>query len=201
MSIFRLPALPAELHWNLPPVDFQVMGEDGLAITAGPQSDLFNSPDGNFKANNTPTALFSPPDASFLLSAHVKVDFNSDFDAGTIQVHAGQDVWGKLCFEFSPQRQPMIVSVVTHGLSDDCNSVIIDGNEVYLRAAVTPNTVAFHYSTNGVTWHFVRYFSLGRGPQLQVGLSAQAPRGEACRVQFSQVRYRAGVLSNNRSGE
>ena len=201
MSTFRLPALPAEMQWNLPPVDFQVAADDRLTIVAGEVSDLFNSPDGNFKADSAPVALFTPPDASFLLSAKVKVDFNSDFDAGTIQVRAGQDVWGKLCFEFSPQREPMIVSVVTHGLSDDCNSVIIDGYEVYLRAAVTPNTVAFHYSTDGATWHFVRYFTLGQAPQLQVGLSAQAPRGKACQVQFSQIRYRAGALSNNRSGE
>jgi hypothetical protein len=31
-------------------------------------------------------------------------------------------LWAKLCFELSPQHQPMIVSVVTWGTSGDCNA-------------------------------------------------------------------------------
>jgi uncharacterized protein len=201
MTTFQLPAVPGELHWNLEPVDWQVGPGDRLVISTGERSDLFNSPKGDFKSDNAPAALFTPPDASFLLSAKVTVHHQYDFDAGVLQVRAGPDLWGKLCFEFSPQRQPMIVSVVTHGLSDDCNSVDINGSEVYLRVAVTPNTVAFHYSLDGATWHFVRYFTLGKPDSLQVGFSSQAPRGPSCTAVFSEIRYQPGELSNNRSGE
>jgi regulation of enolase protein 1 (concanavalin A-like superfamily) len=131
----------------------------------------------------------------------VTVDFGADFDAGVLRIHANDQLWAKLCFEFSPQRQPMVVSVVTRGLSDDCNSVDIHGNVVYLRMAVTPQTVAFHYSQDGTDWHFVRFFSLGKLSAPQVGFSSQSPTGPGCRVVFSQIHYRAGVLKNNRSGE
>jgi hypothetical protein len=95
----------------------------------------------------------------------------------------------------------MVVSVVTRGASDDCNHVVIDGREVYLRIAVTPRTVAFHYSLDGARWHFVRYFTLGEVDRPRVGFSSQSPRGQRCVAVFSEIRYREGELSDNRSGE
>jgi regulation of enolase protein 1 (concanavalin A-like superfamily) len=136
-----------------------------------------------------------------LLSARVAVDFNSDFDAGVLRIHENDQLWAKLCFEFSPQRQPMVVSVVTRGLSDDCNSADIAGQVVYLRMAVTPQAIAFHYSLDGAFWHFVRYFTLGKLNAPRVGFSSQSPTGPGCRSVFSEIRYRPGTLSSNRSGE
>ena len=57
--------------------------------------------------------------------------------------------WAKLCFEYSPQREPMVVSVVTRGLSDDCNSFVVDGATVWLRIARVGSAFAFHASTDG----------------------------------------------------
>ncbi len=201
MSSFTLSTVPSDLEWLYPPLDWQVSPDNRLTIRAGEKTDWFTDPAGNYTGDNAPCALFVPPDAEFILSAKVAVDFNSAFDAGVLQLRAGEGLWAKLCFEFSPQRQPMVVSVVTRGTSDDCNSVSVDGREVYLRAAVTPQTMAFHYSRDGAYWHFVRYFTLGKFEQLRVGFSAQSPTGHACAAVFTDIRYRAGRLSDTRNGE
>ena len=198
---FILPALPAELRWHIPPVDWRFDPATGLSITAGPKTDLFNDPAGTVVIDNAPCALMTPPDLNFVLSAKVSVGFASTYDAGALQIRVSEDRWAKLCFEYSPQGQPMVVSVVNRGVSDDCNSVVIDGHEVYLRVARTPRTLAFHYSTDGRFWHFVRYFSLGLTDVLQAGFSAQSPTGPGCRAVFSEIAYRPGTLSDNRSGE
>jgi regulation of enolase protein 1 (concanavalin A-like superfamily) len=123
------------------------------------------------------------------------------FDAGVLQVRERDDLWAKLCFEYSPQNQPMIVSVVTRGASDDCNSAVIDGDEVYLRIAVNPKTIAFHHSRDGRYWHLVRYFTLGALANPRVGFSAQSPTGERCTATFAEISYKAGRLGDIRSGE
>jgi uncharacterized protein len=201
MSTFTLPPIPSQLEWKIQPVDWSSGPDGSLTIVAGELTDTFTDPGGNTAQDNAPAALFTPPDSNFLLSAKVSVDFAADFDAGVLQVRAGEDRWAKLCFEYSPQGEPMIVSVVTRGTSDDCNSVVIDGREVYLRVAVTPRTAAFHYSRDGAYWHFVRYFTLGPSPELRTGFSSQSPRGKRCRAVFSEIRYRSGMLNNNRNGE
>lgn len=41
--------------------------------------------------------------------------------------------WAKLCCEFSPAGEPMIVSVVCRGVADDANAFIVPGRPVWLR--------------------------------------------------------------------
>jgi regulation of enolase protein 1 (concanavalin A-like superfamily) len=112
--------------------------ERGLSILAGAHTDWFTDPKGGAIQDNAPCALFTAPDENFLLSARVSVAFAATFDAGVIQVRVANDLWAKLCFEYSPQGHPMIVSVVTRGMSDDCNSVELDCSEIYLRVARIP---------------------------------------------------------------
>jgi regulation of enolase protein 1 (concanavalin A-like superfamily) len=201
MTSFTMPMIPGELQWQIDPVEWRFDPAGELSMVAGPETDLFTDPNGSMSKDNAPCALFSPPDANFLLSAKVSVEFTSAFDAGTLQIRVANDLWGKLCFEVSPQGEAMIVSVVTRGVSDDCNSVVIDGAEIYLRVARTPRTLAFHYSHDGRLWHFVRYFSLGETDAIRAGFSAQSPTGERCAVVFSEINYRASVLKDNRNGE
>jgi regulation of enolase protein 1 (concanavalin A-like superfamily) len=201
MTGFTLPGTPGELSWNHRPLDWQVGPGNSLTITAGENTNWFIDPAGARREDSAPAALFTPPDTSFLLSARVRVDFASTFDAGALQLRSREDLWAKLCFEYSPQGESMIVSVVTRGVSDDCNSVVVESREVYLRIAHTPRTTAFHYSRDGRYWHLVRYFTLGEIPSLRVGLSCQSPRGRSCRAVFSEIRYLARTLEDNRSGE
>ena len=202
MTKLTFPSLPGDLHWKNDPVGWNVGPDNSLRITAGAKTDWFVDPSGNMLVStNAPAALFTPPDEHFLLSAKVTVHFTSAFDAGVLFMHEREDLWAKLCFEYSPQNQPMIVSVVTHGLSDDCNSAVIDGNTVFLRVARMGEAFGLHYSLDGTYWHMVRYFTLGNVEHLRIGFEAQSPTGEGCTVIFSEIAYRPVLLKEMRTGE
>ncbi len=200
MDSFVLSGIPSTLRWKNLPLDWKIEGENILTITAGESTDLFTNPQGNHVTNNAPGVLFTPQEGDFLLSANVEVDFAASFDAGALLVYEHEDLWAKLCFEFSPQQQPMIVSVVNRGISDDCNSVPVDGNQVYLRIAGIDQTFAFHFSTDGRFWHMVRYFTLGELHNLALGFSSQSPTGQKCTAVFSEITYKKGKLKDIRSG-
>jgi uncharacterized protein len=199
MNDFALEALPAPCDWVNSPTGWKAWGGNNLAIAAGPKTDWFRDPSGGAVTHNAPAAIFTPPDESALLSARVSVSFASTFDAGVLLASAGEDLWAKLCFELSPRGKPMIVSVVTKGLSDDCDSVVVRGREVHLRLAMMRKALAFHYSLDGRLWHLVRHFGLGAGVRL--GFLCQSPTGGGCEASFAGITYRAGELRDIRSGE
>jgi uncharacterized protein len=199
MSTFTLAPLPYDLQWKNNPTAWTIE-QDTLHITAGANTDWFIDPRGNARKGDAPVALFTPDEGDFMLQARVKVNFASTFDAGVLMVYEKDDVWGKLCFEFSPQGQPMIVTVVTKGISDDSNSVVVKGNEVYLRISKMGQTFAFHHSRDAVTWHMARHFTLGPLTQLKAGFSAQSPTGTGCAVEFSEIYYQPETLPDLRSG-
>ena len=202
MTTLSLSSIPGDLQWKNDPVDWKVGSDNSLSITAGAKTDWFVEPSGSdWVSSNAPAALFMPPVENFLLSARVTVNFASTFDAGVLVLYEREDLWTKLCFEYSPQHKPMIVSVVTRGFSDDCNSTVIDGNSVYLRVARIDTTIALHYSLDGKFWNMVRYFTLGKVESLQAGFLAQSPTGESCNVVFSEIAYRPDVLKDLRSGD
>jgi regulation of enolase protein 1 (concanavalin A-like superfamily) len=145
-------------------------------------------------------ALLTACNTPCLLQARVTVEAKATYDAGVLVAYQSDTLWGKLCFELSPQGQLMIVSVVTKGTSDDCNSVPIMGNSVYLRLARLESAYAFHYSTDGHWWHLVRYFGLGVGPAVNIGFIAQSPTGDGCTARFSEIAWKPNLLTDIRSG-
>jgi regulation of enolase protein 1 (concanavalin A-like superfamily) len=199
---FTLASLPGNLTWKNQPLHSTSEAEQQqISITTGPQTDWFIHPSGQPVKADAPIALFVPPDATFQLQAKVTVDFAATYDAGTLFIYVHDTLWAKLCFEYSPQGQPMVVSVVTRGVSDDCNSVTMEDRSVYLRLYRQERVLAFHYSQDGQYWHFVRHFSLGDLEQAKVGFSAQSPVGEGCQVMFSEIRYTVSPISDLRNGE
>jgi uncharacterized protein len=200
MHMFTLPALPAPLDWLNTPVAFAHDAQQ-LTLTAGGLTDWFVDPVGGMAKVNAPAALFTPRDNAFLFSARVTVAFASTYDAGVLALYERDDCWAKVCFEYSPQRQPMVVSVVTRGASDDCNSTIIDGQTVWLRLYRNGPALAMHYSQDGVYWHFVRHFTLGALAQPRIGLLVQSPTGSSCTATFDAIMYRGGALADLRNGE
>ncbi len=111
MNLVTLPPIPYPLRWQRAALDSSVDG-GRLSLTADAQTDLFIDPLGNKALHNAPRLLFEP-EGDFLLSARVTVDFQSTFDAGVLVLYQSDTSWAKLCFEYSPQRDPMVVSVVT----------------------------------------------------------------------------------------
>lgn len=198
-SVPVLSMLPAPATWDVPPVASSIDNDETLSITAGQESDLFCDPGQDVAKHNSPRLLFAP-DPRFTLSALVHVDFRSTFDAGVLMIYAGETSWAKLCFEYSPQQRPMVVSVVTNERSDDCNSTVIEQENVYLRISGLQSAYAFHYSTDGAVWNLVRYFALLHPEGARIGFSSQSPTGTNCTARFSQIRYAPASVGDIRSG-
>ena len=193
-------SLPSSLDWLGAPQDWELDSRNHLSITAGPLTDWFVDPGGAVDVRNAPALLF-PVQGPCQLKARVTAALAAKYDAGVLVVYHDNTTWGKVCLELSPQGQPMVVSVVTKGLSDDCNSVLVDGMTVYLRLSKLERAYAFHYSVDAVTWNFVRYFSLGDSTDARIGFIAQSPAGEGCRADFSEITFAPTLLSDVRSGE
>jgi uncharacterized protein len=196
-----IPALPFQLRWHPEPADWRVTGDAALEITAGPRTDRFVDPRGRPPSSTAPS-LTGAAAGDFTLSASVTVAFGSAFDAGALVVDVDGETWAKLCLEYSPQGQPMVVSVVTRGVSDDCNSLPLERGRVGLRVArMGGRAFAFHASTDGTTWRFVRHFALDAADTVQVGFLAQSPTGPGCTATFDDIRFERRRLADLRNGE
>ena len=193
-SVPVLHGIPGPMEWKNVPLNWTVDGTGALSITADKRTDWFISPLDGGKTENTPKLLFKAAD-DFVLSAQVTVDFRSQWDAGVLILYASDTVWAKLCFEMSIEKQPTIVSVVTRGLSDDSNSIAIDGNSAFLKIAKIGQGIFFYASTDGKKWTIIRAFSLLPAQQIRAGFSSQSPQGEKCRTVFSKIEYRAGKVN------
>jgi regulation of enolase protein 1 (concanavalin A-like superfamily) len=187
------------LRWEVAPASWSLTDEQALTIAAGARTDMFVDPQGAAATLNAPR-LLGDVAGDFMLSARVTVDFAATFDAGVLLLFAGERLWAKLCFEFSPQRQPMVVSVVTRDLSDDCNSFMVSGNQVWLRVARLGQAFAFHAAPNGAAWQLVRHFALGSTEPIAVGFVAQSPTGTGCSAVFDQIHFTPERLGDLRSG-
>ena len=193
-----IPNLPLPLRWQVAPERWSADG-GALAITSGASTDLFVDPDGGAVTLNAPCALVSPP-GDFMLSARVTVDFAAMYDAGALLLYQGERAWGKLALEYSPQRRPTVVTVVTRGVSDDCNSFTIDGNQLWLRIARLGPAFAFHVSNDGRYWQLIRYFATGVAEAPAVGFLAQSPSGQGCTASFDAIAYAPERLGDLRGG-
>ncbi|MEJ3747760.1 DUF1349 domain-containing protein [Actinomycetes bacterium KLBMP 9797] len=202
MTVISLKALPMPLSWQVEPAGYTTDGEAALEVTAPARTDMFFDPGGSEPTLNAARLLGTPPDGPFQFSARVRVDFAGTFDAGALLVWAGDREWAKLCFERSPQGEVMAVSVVTRGQSDDANAfTVAPGAPLWLRVSRLGPNWAFHASTDGAHWHFVRHFGLTVDGAPLVGFVAQAPMGDGCTVAFDQITFVPERLADLRSGE
>jgi regulation of enolase protein 1 (concanavalin A-like superfamily) len=194
----RIAGLPMPLRWRGQPVTARV-ADEVLAIEAGPATDWFADPGTSSLVLSAP-ALLGSASGDFLLAARVQVGFAAAFDAGALVLWHDERTWAKLCFEVSPQGQPMVVSVVTRGESDDGNSAVIAGDAVWLRIARMGAAHAFHWSADGQRWSFTRHFRLGGSGPVHVGFEAQSPTGDGCEARFSAIRFEPATLADLRDG-
>jgi uncharacterized protein len=194
-----VPAIDHEMHWLGTPEHHEV-SDAMLTITAPAGTDRFVDPGGLAPTLQAPALVMPEPDEDYLLSARVGVAFASTFDAGVLLLWQGPGRFAKLCFELAPEHRPMVVSVVTRGTSDDANGRLVAGGAQWLRIARIGPAYAFHSSDDGQRWELARSFRLdGEGPT-SVGFAAQAPTGNACRVQFDDLRFGPGHLGALRDG-
>ena len=195
-----VPGLPLKLRPLGEPAARSDVGERSLALSAGPRTDWFVPPDGSgHPVMNAPAFVGDAP-GDYLLGARVTVDFAATYDAGVLALHAGDTLWAKLCFERSPEGTPMVVSVVTREVSDDCNSFAVDGRQVWLRIARRGPAFAFHASFDGCAWELIRHFALAKAANPAVGFLAQSPTGDGCTARFEEISFLPERLKDIRSG-
>jgi hypothetical protein len=199
MDNIQLSGFSKSLVWHNKPAGWKALAEGGLEISAGAKTDWFIDPSGRSASDNAAAVLFDP-DPTCMLSAYVSVAYNSRFDAGVLVIYQNPTSWAKICLELSPLNQLMIVSVVTRGKSDDCNSYLVEGKSSFLRISRLEKAFAFHASADGEAWNLIRHFTLEAG-EVKMGMMAQAPTGPGCTVQFSQIKYAARLLDDIRSGK
>jgi uncharacterized protein len=202
VAALKLPGLPFPLEpAGTPPPGCRVL-HGALILSAAARTDMFVDPAGADLVPDAGRFVGLPPAGDFTLAAQVRVEFGSVYDAGVLLVHARERHWAKLCFEYSPQLRPTAVTVVTRGVSDDCNSFEVDADTLWLRIARSGAAWAFHASADGSWWRLLRYFALGGDPAelVRVGFLAQSPAGEGCAATFDHISFRPGAPQNLRDG-
>ena len=203
---FDLPDLPFRLTAS--PLGAWRRDEQigGVVATAAAHTDLYLNPAGPDSTDaasmlNAATLLGVPPPGDFQFSARITVDFRSQYDAGVLLTWIDEQHWSKLCFEVSPAGHPMVVSVVTRGVSDDANAFVVPARTVWLRVSRIDHVWAYHASTDGSTWEMVRVFRLADSASgHRIGFEAQSPTGDGCTATFSDIRYAAQRLADFRDG-
>ena len=195
-----VPGIPLALRPLGDPSAWSIPGPYTLRAVAGPRTDWFVPPDGAGPAVMNAPALVGEASGDYLLAARVSVGFAATYDAGVLALHVDERCWAKLCFERAPDGTPMVVSVVTRDVSDDCNSFAVAADHVWLRIARRGPAFAFHAAPDGRLWQLVRHFALGAGTEPALGFLAQSPTGEGCTVIFEEVTFEVGRLDDIRSG-
>jgi regulation of enolase protein 1 (concanavalin A-like superfamily) len=199
MDVISIPNLSSSLHWLNRPESWDLSPDGQLTITAPSKSDWFIDPQGAVNVSNAPALLF-PTSSPCMLSAQVTANHVSTYDAGVLMVYENPLAWAKLCLELSPQGLATIVSVVTKGISDDCNSFAVNG-PVFMRISRLERAYAFHVSEDRIRWNLIRYFKLEDNQNAQMGFLAQSPTGSGCTASFRDIRFEPRLLADIRSGE
>jgi len=190
-----IPGLPGTLNWQNTPRSWHIDSGNVVTISADAKTDWFVDPFDGTVAKNAPILLFTP-DADYVLSTRVALNFVTKWDAGALMLWGDDHHWAKLSFEFSPEKKPTLVTVVTRGLSDDCNSKELRGSSVYLRIAKSGTTYVFYFSTDARNWQILRTFSLDTDIPIRVGFEAQSPAGSGTVVKFSSINYESNRIGN-----
>jgi regulation of enolase protein 1 (concanavalin A-like superfamily) len=203
--------------WNVTGLPFSLVPSSEAAWTiaekpamvralAPPHSDLFIDPGADTQLDaestlNAATLLAVPPDGDFQFSARVTVEFASTYDAGVLLLWVDGRHWGKLCFELSPDGDPMIVSVVARGVADDANAFVVNDRAVWLRVSRIGHAFAYHASLDRMAWRLIRYFTIDdASTSAALGFEAQSPTGEGCVVTFDEICFTRERLRNLRDG-
>jgi len=198
-SILKLPSIPFDLFWENNPDSFSI--DNGvLNIEAGDSTDMFRDPNVTYNTDTAPKLAFYP-DTDFVLSASISHDFTSKWDGGALFLKSDSLHWIKFCFEKDYTGSRRVVSVVTKGVSDDCNSVAINTNTVYYKIAKAGNVITLYYSENGGQWFLVRHLQFDCPAGFSIGFLAQSPVGTSCRVTFGDIRYSAKTIGDPYTGE
>lgn len=186
--------------WLNPPSDFGL--SDGLLrITAPSKCDFFINPvDGSVVANAP--LYYRDVQGDFVVTALVRPDFSSVWNAAALVVHADSTHWIKLAFENSDATGKSIVTVITRGNSDDANGAVLsDQEQVWLRIIRKGDVYALHWSADGQDYHMARLSALHPAKTVKIGMEVQCPVGPAAQHEFLYFSLEQRTVEDLRKGE
>jgi uncharacterized protein len=195
----KITGIPYVLSWTNKPLSYHIR-TGGILIKAGEKTDMFRDPNVSYNTDNAPRLSFTA-DKNFVLSVAIHHDFASKWDGGAIVLETDTMNWIKFCFEKDYTGQHRVVSVVTHEISDDCNSAAVNGDQVYYKIAKADNVITLYYSTNGKNWFLIRHLQFNTDKPVRLGFMAQSPTGKSCSVEFSQIKYVSKKITDPYLGE
>ena len=175
---------------------------DGLTITSGAKTDFFRETDGITAYGNAPVILTSVDNTRpFTFTVKVAPQFGATYDAGALYMWERNDKWLKFAFERDERGQSRIVTVRTHGTSDDNNHDVVPEKSAYMRVSSDTVSLGFYYSVDGRSWHLVRLLRNDYPPRSWLGLSAQSPTGFGSRASFTEIRMSDRSVGDFRAGQ
>jgi hypothetical protein len=195
----HLPAIPRPLYWENTPVHFEA-ANGRLMIEAGEKTDMFRDPNVTYNTDNAPKLLFLA-DSNFVLTVAIHHVFAGKWDGGAIVLKADSLNWIKFCFEKDYTGRKRVVSVVTKGISDDCNSAAAAADTIHYKIAKAGNVITLYYSREGRNWFLVRHLVFDSRKPLKLGFLAQSPTGKSCKVFFSDIHYSTKKIADPYLGE
>ncbi len=199
MDDLSIASIPHKLFWENTPVSFSVH-DNVIVIKAGKETDMFRDPNVAYNTDNAPKLLFEADD-NFILTASIEHAFTNKWDGGAIVIKQDSLNWIKFCFEKDYTGAKRVVSVVTKGISDDCNSVEMKSNIVFYKVAKADNVITLYCSTDGVKWYLIRHLQFDAHKGFKVGFLAQSPTGEYNEVKFSNISYQIKKIKDPYLGE
>jgi len=173
-----------------------------LAIESGPRTDFFRETDGKTSYGNAPVLLAAIDNSRpFSFSVRVTPSLIETYDAGALYLWVDGENWLKFAFERDENGRSRIVTVRTHGTSDDNNHDAVASESVFLKVSSDTTSLGFYYSVDGVSWQLVRVFRNDYPARVWLGLSAQSPLGAGNRAEFSLLRLTDASVKDFRKGE
>jgi uncharacterized protein len=199
VNAVNFTAIPHKMFWENTPKSFSVT-KDQIVIEAGKETDMFRDPNVSYNTDNAPKLLFEADD-NFVLTASVEQAFANKWDGGAIVIKQDSLNWIKFCFEKDYTGAKRVVSVVTKGISDDCNSVEMTSSKVYYKVAKADNVITLYCSPDGIRWLLIRHLQFNTVTGFKVGFLAQSPTGDRCEVTFSNIVYTVKKIKDPYLGE
>jgi uncharacterized protein len=175
--------------------------KDSIEIEAPAKSDFFVDMQSGKVRDDAPF-YYQKRKGDFVMRVRVRPEFKKTYDAGGLFVYDTAKKWIKLEFEMTDLGYPSVVSVVTDGVSDDCNGERRDdAEELWLQVARKGSNWVLHHSDDGKKWKMNRYFRLKMKEEVRIGLEAQSPLGAGCKVEFSGFKIADKALKDMRKGK
>lgn len=183
----EIKGIPGILEWVVKPDSFNI-NNGTISISAGPNTNMFYAPHGNFNVSNMPKLLFKPDD-NFTFSAKAYTKHKTRWEAAMLVVYINESYWAKFCFENESLSKNRMVTVVNNEISDDAYSDYVPGDSVYMMIRKEGKQITFSYSVDGKNWVDIRYFRLNSADTIKIGFASQSPIGNGLTSIFSDINY------------